>query len=247
MNFSGISSKKYLGRVMRLPLKLIPPQMRLPILQGRLKGKKWIAGAHTHGCWLGSYEYEKQNLFEERIALGSVVFDIGANVGFYTLLASELVGPQGHVYAFEPVPRNLGYLNRHLQLNNVNNATVIEAAVSDRTGTAFFDNSVGSAAGRIDSRGGIAVNTVKLDELIGSGKLSHPSYIKIDVEGAEFSVLSGAQSMLTNARPTIFLATHGEAVHQQCCLLLASMGYALEPIGASAIEQADELIASPKS
>lgn len=229
---------------MRLPLKLLPSRMRVPILQGRLKGKKWIVGAHTHGCWLGSYEYDKQHLFEEEIKPGGVIFDIGANVGFYTLLASELTGSQGHVYAFEPVPRNLAYLKQHLQLNRVLNVTVIEAAVSDHAGMCFFDDSVGAAAGHIASRGGLSVETVKLDELVAGGELPLPGYIKIDVEGAELLVLAGAMSTLTKSHPTIFLATHGDDIHKECCRILASIGYNLKPIGASSIEQTDELIAS---
>ena len=97
MNFSGISNKKLLGKLLRFPFRFIPTDMRMPILQGRLKGKKWIVGSSNHGCWLGSYEYEKRLVFEKTVTKGSIVFDIGAHVGFYTLLASVLVGPGGRV------------------------------------------------------------------------------------------------------------------------------------------------------
>lgn len=66
--------------------------MVVPVLQGSLRGRKWIVGSSNHGCWLGSYEWKKQRLFTRTVSSGDVVFDIGAHVGFYTLLASVLVG-----------------------------------------------------------------------------------------------------------------------------------------------------------
>src|SRR5512139_3781902 len=97
MNFSGISNHSVVGKALRFPLRLIPDDATLPILQGRLRGKRWISGSCNHGCWLGSYEYHKRVLFERTITPGSVVFDLGAHVGFYTLLASVLVGHAGRV------------------------------------------------------------------------------------------------------------------------------------------------------
>ena len=79
---------------------------------------------HIENCGLNDLPVETS---EERC----VVFDIGANTGFYTLLASVLVGPQGRVFAFEPVPLNLRYLNEHLRLNNIKNVSVIDAAVAE--------------------------------------------------------------------------------------------------------------------
>ena len=75
--------------------------MKVRILQGKLRGKKWIVGSGNHAYWLGSHEYKKRILFEKVIRQGSIVFDIGAHVGFYTLLASVLVGTKGKVFAFD--------------------------------------------------------------------------------------------------------------------------------------------------
>jgi len=75
MNFSGISNKSLLGKALRLPLRLLPSQMKMPIMRGRLKGKKWIVGASSHGCWLGTYEYDKQNLFAKMVTPGSLCQD----------------------------------------------------------------------------------------------------------------------------------------------------------------------------
>lgn len=243
MNFSGISNRTPLGKFLRFPLRLIPTEMRMPILQGRLTGKQWIVGSSQHGCWLGSYESDKQLLFEKTITEGSVVFDLGAHVGFYTLLASTLVGSKGRVFTFEPMPKNLFYLKEHLRLNRMTNVTVIEAAVSDCSGVTYFEEGSSTFEGHISSQGTLQVKTVSLDELIARGEISTPDYIKMDVEGAEMQVFSGAKSLLANARPTIFLATHGDDVHQQCCQFLTSLGYQLQPIGGKSLEQSDEILA----
>lgn len=243
-NFSGISNRTTVGKLLRFPLKLIPAEVQVPILQGRLRGKRWIVGASDHGCWLGSYEYQKQRLFERTVKPRDIVFDIGANVGFYTLLASTLVGSSGHVFAFEPVPSNVFFIKEHLRLNQVTNVTVIEEAVSDSLGVASFADGSSRCTGRLASEGGYQVRTVSLDELVFNGKAPAPSCMKIDVEGAEMLVLSGAKSLLREVHPVIFLATHSSDLHKQCCQFLQSFGYQLQPINGHSLEQSDEVLAT---
>jgi hypothetical protein len=108
-NFSGITARSVVGKVLRLPLRLIPKNKVMRIRQGKMKGMRWVAGSHTHGCWLGSYEFDKQVFMAERLRPGGVFLDIGAHVGFYTLLGSRLVGDEGKVISFEPCPRNIAY------------------------------------------------------------------------------------------------------------------------------------------
>jgi FkbM family methyltransferase len=244
MNWSGISDRSLVGKVLRFPLKLLPVQLKMPIMQGRLKGKRWIVGSSNHGCWLGSYEFDKQLLFARTITQGSVVFDLGGHVGFYTLLASELVGPAGKVYVFEPVPRNLYFLKEHLRLNRADNVTVLEAAVADKSGIMSFDEGPASSMGHIASDGKLQVKTVTLDELITTGEIPVPDYMKLDIEGAELMALSGSKSMLEESHPTIFMATHGSSVHQECCYLLQSLGYRLQPIDGTNLERPKEILAS---
>ncbi|MRS05344.1 FkbM family methyltransferase, partial [bacterium] len=86
MNFSAIPDNS-IGKLLRVILKLIPAGTQVRIIQGRLKGRKWIVGSSVNGCWLGSYELDKQKLIEKTIQPGEVVYDLGANVGFYTLLS----------------------------------------------------------------------------------------------------------------------------------------------------------------
>jgi FkbM family methyltransferase len=241
INFSGITNQNILGKILRSPLRLIPPKTILPILQGKLRGKKWIVGSGQHGAWLGSYEYEKQLLFQQIVQEGSVVYDLGANSGFYTILASTLVGKLGKVVSFEPHPRNLGFLREHLRINHIQNATVIDAAVSDCNG--FIQFTGDGFIGHISEQGELQVKTVSLDELIDANQIPPPDFIKIDIEGAELLALRGAESMLNNLHPIILLATHGSEVHKDCCQFLDTLGYTLQPVYEDNIQKSDEIVA----
>jgi FkbM family methyltransferase len=247
LNFSGIPGQSAIGKLLRLPLKLIPPEAQLLILQGPLRGKRWIAGAGNHGCWLGSYEVEKQKRFIEAITPGQCVLDIGAHVGFYTLLSAVLTGPTGSVFAIEPLPRNLHYLRRHLMLNRITNVSVIEATISDTTGLARFAVDERSTQGRLSFSGEMEVRVASLDALMAQGSISEPQIIKIDVEGGELDVLKGARVLLRDVRPTIFLATHSSRLHRDCCDLLRSLGYQQETLVEPAThpDELGEIIATP--
>jgi FkbM family methyltransferase len=200
----------------------------MPVLQGRLRGMKWIVGSGVHGYWLGSYEAEKQRAFTRIVSGKKVVFDIGANVGFYSLLSAVLVGEQGKVFAFEPLPRNVEYLRRHLSINNIHSVSVLQLALSDSTGTTAFEEAASHGMGRLSKEGSLLVRTDTLDRLYESGTLPDPEVMKIDVEGAEMYVLSGARRMLARAHPIIFLATHSQELHKECIEFLRSLGYRLE-------------------
>jgi len=221
--------------------------MVIPIVQGRLRGKRWIVGAGVHGYWLGSFEWEKRRAFEQAVPPGGVVFDIGANVGFYTLIASQLVGPAGRVFAFEPLPRNLRYLKAHLALNRISNVAVLENAVWDRSEVVRFDTNCAPSMARVSESGRLEVPAVALDDFVRGLASSLPDVIKMDIEGGELQALKGATAVLCQGNPTVFLATHGPAVHRECCALLSTLGYHVEPLSAGAdLEATDEVVATKR-
>jgi FkbM family methyltransferase len=196
-----------------------------------------------HGCWLGSYEHEKQRLFVQAVRPGGVVYDVGAHVGFYTLLASVLVGSTGRVVAFEPFPRNLGYLRRHLELNRAENVTVVEGAVCDHDGTVRLRDSLGSSQVHVDKRGTLPVRAIMLDGFVYQDHLPPASVIKMDIEGSEAAALRGAMRLLKEKRPLLFLSTHGPEAHAECCRLLVELGYKLAALGGGSVEVCSELVA----
>jgi len=245
MNFSKINYQSTLGKVLRLPLRLIPKRMVLPILQGRLQGKKWVVGAGEHGYWLGSYEMNKRLAFEREIKDGSIIYDIGANVGYFTLLASVMVGENGRVYAFEPLPRNIDFLKKHISLNIISNIEVIEAAVSSDSGEAFFDLGASTAMGHLSEDGGLHVRMVSLDDLVSTRRISPPNYMKIDVEGAEYEVLRGAKGIIETYQPILFLDTHQRSAHKETINFLEEHHYQFEILDGKPLSATKELIARP--
>ncbi|MBW6466046.1 MAG: FkbM family methyltransferase [Brevefilum sp.] len=245
MDFSKINYRSFLGRVVRLPLRLIPKNMVMPILQGQLRGKKWVVGAGEHGYWLGSYEMRKRIAFEREIQPQTVVYDIGANVGFYSLLAAHLTGPTGKVYAFEPLHRNVEFIRRHAALNRFETIEIFEAAVSDQAGEAFFDLGVSIATGHLSDSGTVSVHQVRLDDMLAEGVIDPPHIMKVDVEGAEYAVFQGAKTLLETHRPLIFLDTHGRDVHALTIDLLAGYGYQFETLDGRPLPASKELIARP--
>lgn len=242
MDFSGIDRGSVVGRLLRAPLAFVPDGARMRVLQGALRGKRWIAGSHTHGCWLGSYEHEKQQLFAALMKPGMVVYDIGANAGFYTLLAADLTGPSGFVVAFEPQPRNLHYLRAHLRLNRIENATVLDLAVAEAPGTARF-SATGPATGTLSDEGDLVVRQTSLDALIESHAVRPPDLVKIDIEGGELAAIRGARRVLAQYRPILMLATHGSRIHDACIEELRELGYGIQSIDGRPIEESDELLA----
>jgi FkbM family methyltransferase len=245
-NLSGISNQTLVGKWLRAPLRLIPRSAILPIFQGPLRGKKWIVGAGNHGCWLGSYEHDKQRQFQKAIKAEDVVYDVGANAGFYSLLASVLVGEKGHVYAFEPLPGNVRNLRKHMEINRVGNCTVIEAAVSSSDGEASFDPSADCHTAHLSTTGSIHVRTVALDTLASRNEIRPPDFMKIDIEGAEFDCLRGCARTIQSYRPIIFLATHGQENHDACLKLLAEWKYEAASLDDRPAEDSDEFIARPR-
>ena len=245
MNFSKINYRSFIGKLLRLPLKLIPKGMILPILQGQLRGKKWIVGAGEHGYWLGSYELNKRQAFERLVEPRSVVYDIGANVGYFSLLASVLVGSEGQVVAFEPLPRNIRYLRQHVQINHLENVKIIEAAVAGHDGEAAFNLGPSSAMGRLAKDGDLKVQMVALDTLLADGQLDSPDVIKLDVEGAEYEALRGGWKLLEAHRPLLFLDTHDRTAHHFTMALLDELGYRFEILDGKSLQETRELIAYP--
>jgi len=235
VNLSEISSETRLGRLLRLPFKLLPSGAVVRILRGPARGKRWISDSTTRGFWLGYWELKNQRLFAAALHPGDVVYDIGAHVGLYTLVSSIAVGENGHVFAFEPLPRNAFFLRRHISLNRIKNCTVVEAAVSNINGSRQFEPTSHDTAGHFSQSGAATVHTIELDEFFRSAQGRRPNAMKINAEGAELEVLQGAKQLLHDSSPLIFLSLHSEEMAQACNDLLTSMGYSVKFLAADKI------------
>jgi hypothetical protein len=89
MNFSALPESNWMGQLLRRVLRAVPQGMRMPILQGPAFGLSWIVGAGNNGRRFGTYEYKKSRLFAQSIKRDDAVFNIGAHVGYYTLIAAR--------------------------------------------------------------------------------------------------------------------------------------------------------------
>src|SRR5206468_5385756 len=145
---------------------------------------------------------------------GDTIIDVGANVGTETVIFAAIVGPEGRIVAFEPLRSNVDRLRSAVHLNGLNHVCVVEAAVSDRSGVAYFQAPVdgwNNGTGRLCSRdeghqnGAFHVRTVTLNELWGDGLLPRPRLIVMDVEGFEIEVLRGSAKLLADSHPHIIL------------------------------------------
>lgn len=158
------------------------------------------------------HEESTTELFKKVVKEDNVVVDLGANIGYFTLLAARLVGKKGKVYAFEPEPKNYDYLIKNIKLNDYENIVALQKAVSDKkgktklficpydTGHHTINQHEGIEAykqGRVidDKKDFIEIETITLDEFF-EGEEESIDFIKIDVEGAEMLVLSGMDRML---------------------------------------------------
>jgi FkbM family methyltransferase len=222
----------------------------MSVRSGINAGMKWIAGSSIHGCWLGHYEHEKQQLVRSLIKPGMTVFDIGANAGFYTLAFSRLVGPTGHVWAFEPFAENASNVLRHLALNQISNVTLIQAAVADKAGLTGFNIAPSNSMGTVtESVGTYSVPVIALDALIETGAVRMPDVIKMDVEGAESRVLEGAARILNEGTTSLLIALHGAEQVDACLSLLSRVRYQVFRLDGQAVfgseANLDEIYAVP--
>ncbi len=214
------------------------------VLAGANRGMKWVVGTSVHGCWLGTYESDTQGVIGAHVRAGSTIFDIGANAGFYSLAFSRMCGPSGSVWAFEPLAENVANLLRHVQINHLQNVTVVQAALSDTAGFAGFHVAENNSMGSLSlSATAYRVPTSTLDEMISRHGAPVPDFVKMDVEGAEHAVLLGASQLLARRSATWLVALHGDTQCRDCVVAFESNGYSVTRIdGSPAGRRAEEQI-----
>jgi FkbM family methyltransferase len=180
------------------------------------------------------YEEKTKKRIEEIIRPGWVAYDIGANVGYYSILMSKYVGEQGRVICVEANPVNVYFLRNNLKANAITNATVIPVALSDRPGELAFLINYGNLtigltqdsylfASKVGHQ--IQAQSASLDDILSDFALPAPNCIKIDIEGGEAAALAGMAQTLQNHRPTLILEIHGIYLVEKCIQLLDPLGY----------------------
>ena len=210
------------------------------IKQGPAAGLRIDATGRMPGYVVGTADYAEQVWLAENLKAGQTFYDIGANIGFFTLLGARLVGERGAVVAFEPLPENISQLERNVALNGLTTVMVVPAAVADsETNEATFwlgadadARDTGRLAGERPEGGTIRVPVTTLDSALVGYALPHPSMVKIDVEGEEVAVLRGGLETIRTCRPLLLVEVHwiGRAFTDFVATELAPLGYRAETI-----------------
>jgi len=173
-----------------------------------------------------------------------IVFDVGAHVGHYTLMAARLVGPKGHVFAFEAEPENYSLLVKNVELNGYRNVTCIQKAVANSAGSLTL---IASSQGNdrhsliepsdLTGTKKITVPAISLDEFASSAGLRNVDVIKMDIEGAEPLALAGMASLMAlSSRLSIVMEFAPEILRSggtdpaQFLQRLTSLGLNLSPV-----------------
>lgn len=183
---------------------------------------------YVNGYWIGHYEFPIQNALKRLIKPGDAFFDVGANAGFFTLLAARLVGDQGKCVAFDPSPENVQSIREQIDLNAFQHCTVVAEGISDREGVAdFFFETPGSAMGHLgkpnNGEQGLRVPVTTLDR--AAQRFGRPDFIKVDIEGAEGDALSAATNVLQTIRPVWLIELHGEECEETVRTIMTAAQY----------------------
>ena len=208
----------------------------LPIQSKLFEKANWYTDKETNNEFLlGKYEEDLSEVIIANLTNGDVFYDLGAHWGYFSLLASSLVGNNGQVVGFEPHPRNFDRLTKNVQKNKRDNIKILQIAASNENGYVDFTDSPDSYANTIKtttSANSIKVQADTIDNLIKNG-YPIPNFMKIDVEGAEYEVLKGAELTILNNKPIIHLSTHDihvSGVEKKCKNLMTDYGYNLIPL-----------------
>lgn len=225
--------------------EVLPPQSQRSRKAPRLaptraarnrKTQFWAPNAFEAGG-IPHYESALLDALPRLVAPGSVVYDIGANIGLYSVPLSKAVGPEGKVYCFEPNPICVSYLHVNLDANHCDNCRIVPLAITDGANqvslTLNFANSlvgISDRSGLYGLKAGQEIVTQggPLEGIIDFFPIEVPDVIKIDVEGAEGAVARGMHRILRVNRPLVLIEIHGLQAAQEVTDVLRVYGYSYE-------------------
>ena len=238
-----LTAQTWLRRKIRRLTRPLLRERDVEILSGVAAGMRFYAFAHDHGYDLGTSELPVQRELAKHLNAGAIFYDIGAHVGFFTLIGAKLVSPRGHVYAFEPVAGNVTRIERLVELNALGNVTIIPKAVAEASQEGdliLASHPAGAvlacAGAPPDATFSIKVQLVAIDDLVSSGRLKPPAVVKIDVEGAELQVLHGMAVTIEKFHPVIIFEIDDrdrqrlEEKKRRCTAFLSARAYRIQTL-----------------
>jgi len=197
----------------------------------------WAVGKTI--CEDRAYEPHIASALAKHLSTGAVFVDIGANIGYFSLMAASLVGERGRVLAFEPNPQNCNSLYLSAQASGFRNIELFPFAAAEKNANFLYDNmaSNGSISDITDhsrvAGSRVIIRSVVIDEVLRD--LDRVDVVKIDIEGAEFRAIQGSEKLLVRHRPVLLsefsppaLANVSKVSGEEYLHLLINLGYALD-------------------
>lgn len=226
------------SRGLRTALNKAAPRglSEVEVASGGLAGVRLLLDLQSQkDYWLGTYEMELQQAVADWVKPGMVAYDLGANIGYVSLLLARAVGQTGKVLAFEALPANQERLSDNLKLNSNENIKLISKAVADKSGETTFMVHSSGGMGRLSGSTGsdsdpsntLKVDAVSLDEFVFHASNPPPQLIKMDIEGGEVLALSGMTRLLKEARPVLLIELHGKQAAEAAWQILPDANYSL--------------------
>jgi FkbM family methyltransferase len=237
-----------LGTTLRKLARRYPEGSVADVRTGVAAGLKWKRHhRYLNGYWVGHFELDIQNALKRELKPGDVVYDVGANAGFFTLIAAHFVGPAGKVVAFDPAPENCESVREQVELNGYAPfCTAVQKAVGGRAGRATFSfaasgSPMGHLGGAERGERSVEVEVTTLDDAVAA--YGAPTFIKLDVEGAEGDVMAGAGRLLASAgaRPRWLIELHNPQCEADVKRDLAAAGYQFFNLDATPVPPGAEL------
>ena len=184
--------------------------------------------------WLGTYEPELQAALHALIKPGTVIYDVGANIGYVSLLLAKAAGETGKIYAFEALPENVGRWRKNMALNGMEaRLSLFAGAVTQAAGPVRFlvhasggmGKAAGSAGRQDQYQSEVTVPGISLDEFVYGQGNPPPQVVKMDIEGGEVLALPGMRRVLAEARPLMLMELHGPESSRAAWEALTDAGY----------------------
>jgi FkbM family methyltransferase len=229
-----------LARILRGTLNRSAPPgtSEVSVAAGELQGARLVLNLQEEkDYWLGTYETELQAAVRDFVRPGMIAYDVGANIGYISLMLARQVGLAGCVFAFEALPSNLERLRLNLSLNSgFGRVEAVQAAVVEKSHPVQFlvgpSGGMGKAQGSAGRREysyseSVQVDGVSLDDFAFTKGNPVPQVVKMDIEGGEVLALPGMQRVLEEGRPLVFLELHGPESAKCAWEVFTRSGYTL--------------------
>ena len=225
----------------------------IKIASGPARGMRMSLDLHAEkDYWLGTYEPDLQIAAEKLIMPGDHIYDVGANIGYISLIAARLTGESGRVYSFEALPDNITRLKKNIAMNDLfERVHINHCAITDRDEPIIFYTHASGAMGKAAGSAGrdedygesITVKGLTLDHFTQTENLPLPDLIKMDIEGGEGNALLGTRKMLAEKHPVFLIELHGEKAARQVWDIMSDNQYLIYTLekGFPSVSRVDDL------